>query len=172
MSTLVDHQIRDLCRKSGLVEPLDVDFINPASMDVTLGSVIRVEGRVCGPANERVRWREVDITNGYTLSPGNFILAHTEECVRIPNWVECQFQLKSSRAREGLEHLLAGYIDPGFTGQITLELLNVNQRHNIELWPGMRIGQLRFNSLDVAPLRSYAVTGRYMNDKGPVPSKG
>ncbi|MFZ9315685.1 MAG: dCTP deaminase [Candidatus Nanopelagicaceae bacterium] len=172
MSTLVDHQIRELCRQSGLVEPFDCDLINPASMDVTLGTSIKVEGRICGPESQRVRWREVDITNGFSLPPGNFILAHTEEFIRIPNWVECQFQLKSSRAREGLEHLLAGYIDPGFCGNVTLELLNVNQRHSIELWPGMRIGQLRFNSLEVPPLRSYAVTGRYMNDKGAVPSKG
>lgn len=172
MSTLVDHQIRDLCRKSGLVEPFDPELINPASIDVTLGDTVKVEGRICGPEDERVRWRDVDITQGFTLTPGQFILAHTVEFVRIPNWVESVFQLKSSRAREGLEHLLAGYIDPGFSGQVTLELLNVNQRHSIELRSGMRIGQLRFNSLDVPPLRSYAVTGRYMNDVGAVASKG
>lgn len=172
MGTLVDHQIRDLCRRTGLVEPFDFDFVNPASMDVTLGSTIKIEGRTYGPLEERGRWFEVDITDGFTLPPGNFILAHTEEMIRIPNWIECQFQLKSSRAREGLDHLLAGYIDPGFMGQITLELLNVNQRHSIDIRPGMRIGQLRFNSLDIIPLRSYAVTGRYMNDRGPVSSKG
>jgi dCTP deaminase len=172
MSTLVDHQIRDLCRKSGLVEPFDTDLINPASIDVRLGSTIKVEGRMCGPSAQRGRWHEVDITNGFTMFPGNFILAHTEETVRIPNWVECQFQLKSSRAREGLEHLLAGFVDPGFIGQVTLELLNVNQRHAIDLRPGIKIGQLRFNSLESIPLRSYAVTGRYMNDRGAVASKG
>ena len=172
MSTLVDHQIRDLCRNSGLVEPFDVDLVNPASIDVTLGDTVLVEGRVCGPEDERVRWRPVDVTQGFTLTPGQFILAHTAETVRIPNWIESIFQLKSSRAREGLEHLLAGYIDPGFSGQVTLELLNVNQRHSIELHAGMRIGQLRFNSLEVTPIRSYAVTGRYMNDLGAVPSKG
>jgi dCTP deaminase len=172
MSTQVDHQIRELCRNSGLVEPFDPEMVNPASIDVTLGNIVQVEGRICGPEHERTRWRTVDISNGFTLTPGQFILAHTAEFVRVPNWLESVFQLKSSRAREGLEHLLAGYIDPGFCGQVTLELLNVNQRHTIELYAGMRIGQLRFNSLDVAPLRSYAVTGRYMNDLGPVPSKG
>lgn len=172
MATLVDHEIRDLCRKSGLVEPFDPDLVNPASLDVTLGSSIKVEGRVCGPEDERVRWRDVDISNGFSLAPGQFILASAAELIRLPNWIECQFQLKSSRAREGLEHLLAGYIDPGYCGELTLELLNVNQRHWIELWPGMRIGQLRFNRLEATPIRSYAFTGRYMNDKGPVPSKG
>lgn len=172
MSTLVDHQIRDLCRKSGLVEPFDIDLVNPASIDITLGDTVLVEGRICGPENERTRWISVDISQGFVLAPGQFILAHTAEFVRIPNWVEAIVQLKSSRAREGLEHLLAGYIDPGFNGQITLELLNVNQRHSIELSAGMRIAQLRFNSLDMPPLRSYASTGRYMNDVGAVPSKG
>ena len=172
MSTLVDHQIRDLCRKSGLVEPFDADLINPASIDVTLGNTIFVEGRICGPEHERSRWRTVDISEGFMFSPGHFILASTAELIRLPNWVEAQFQLKSSRAREGLQHLLAGYIDPGFAGQITLELKNENQRHSIELRPGMRIGQLRFNSLEVPPLKPYSLTGRYMNDTGPVMSKG
>lgn len=172
MSTLVDHQIRDLCRKSGLVEPFEPHMVNPASIDVTLGETVLVEGRICGPEAERIRWRTVDISQGFTLTPGAFILAHTAEVVRIPNWIESVFQLKSSRAREGLDHLLAGYIDPGFSGQVTLELRNVNQRHSIDLMAGMRIGQLRFNSLETPPLRSYATTGRYMNDMGAVPSKG
>lgn len=172
MSTLVDHQIRDLCRKSGLVEPFESEMVNPASIDVTLGETILTEGRICGPEEERKRWIPVDIRNGFIFCPGQFILAHTKEIVRVPNWVEANFQLKSSRGREGINHLLAGYIDPGFTGSITLELQNVNQRHSIEIVAGMRIGQLRFNSLETPPLRSYAVTGRYMNDMTVTPSKG
>jgi len=172
MSTLVDHQIRELCRNSGLVETFDPEMVNPASIDVTLGDTVLVEGRICGPESERTRWIPVDISQGFMLTPGQFILAHTAEFVRVPNWIEAIVQLKSSRAREGLEHLLAGYIDPGFNGQVTLELLNVNQRHSIELMAGMRVAQLRFNSLDTPPLRSYASTGRYMNDVGAVPSKG
>lgn len=172
MSTLVDHQIRELCRRSGLVEPFDSDLINPASIDVTLGETVLVEGRICGPESERVRWIPVDISNGFTLAPGQFVLAHTAETVRVPNWIEANFQLKSSRGREGINHLLAGYIDPGFNGVITLELQNVNQRHKVELYTGMRIGQLRFNTLETPPLRSYAVTGRYMNDATVMPSKG
>ena len=172
MATLVDHEIRDLCRKSGLVEPFESDMVNPASIDVTLGSTVLVEGRICGPESERVRWLSVDISNGFIMTPGQFILAHTAEIIRLPNWVEANLQLKSSRGREGINHLLAGYIDPGFCGSITLELQNVNQRHNIELYTGMKIGQLRFNSLETPPLRSYASTGRYMNDMTVTASKG
>jgi dCTP deaminase len=172
MSTLVDHQIRDLCRKSGLVEPFNSELINPASIDVTLGNTVFVEGRICGPEEERKRWLPLDITNGFTFTPGQFVLAHTAELVRVPNWVEATFQLKSSRGREGINHLLAGYIDPGFVGVITLELQNVNQRHSLELYAGMKIGQLRFNTLDISPIKSYALTGRYMNDMTVTPSKG
>lgn len=172
MSSLVDWQIAMLCQDSKLVQPFDQEMINPASIDVTLGEYIYVEGRICGPEAERARWIKTYITEGYVLRPGQFILAYTEEVVRIPNWIETNFQLKSSRAREGLQHLLAGYIDPGFEGQITLELKNVNNRHDIHLYPGMRIGQLRFGRLSETPLNSYAVTGRYMGDMGAQPSKG
>jgi len=174
MSNLVDFQIRALCRESGLVEPFLPEMINPASIDVTLGNKILSEGLICGPEELRTRWIEHNLEDDetYKLCPGQFILAHTKEFVRIPSSLEANFQLKSSRGREGLDHLLAGYIDPGFSGQITLELHNVNQRHSIHLTPGMRIGQLRFGKLEHCPLRSYAVTGRYMNDQGAVPSKG
>ena len=168
MATLVDFQIRELARTAGLVEPFNPDQINPASYDVTLGTTILKEGVGAEP-----RWIPVDITGGvYVMQPGEFILAATEEMVRIPNSLECVFNLKSSRGREGFEHLLAGYIDPGFHGKITLELCNVNRHHRLALEPGMRIGQLRFSRLDAVPHRSYAVTGRYHGDSGVMTSKG
>lgn len=168
MSTIVDHQIRHLARTAGLVEPFDPDLVNPASIDVTLGPTILREGR---PGEER--WVEVDIENGvYSLEPGEFVLAATQELVRVPNNIECVFNLKSSRGREGYEHLMAAYIDPGFIGRVTLELVNVNRYHRLPLEHGMRIGQLRFAKVDSCPMRSYAVTGRYQNDQNVQVSKG
>ena len=168
MSTIVDHQIRHLARTAGLVEPFDPDMVNPASIDVTLGATLLREG---GAGEDR--WVEVDIENGiYSLAPGEFVLAHTAELIRVPNDLECVFNLKSSRGREGYEHLLAGYIDPGFIGRVTLELCNVNRYHRLPLEHGMRIGQLRFSRLDATPLRNYAVTGRYQNDEGVQASRG
>ena len=168
MSTLVDHQLRNLCKMRGLVEPYTPEMINPASIDVTLGPTVLVEGR---PGQER--WVEVDIADGaYSLQPGEFVLAHTAEFVRVPSNLECVFNLKSSRGREGYQHLLAAYIDPGFQGRVTLELVNVNRYHRLPLEHGMRIGQLRFSKLDEIPMRSYAVTGRYQGDLGAQPSKG
>ena len=115
----------------------------------------------------------MDIENGvYSLAPGEFVLAHTTELVRVPSNIECVFNLKSSRGREGYEHLMAAYIDPGFTGRVTLELVNVNRYHRLPLEHGMRIGQLRFAKVDSCPMRSYAVTGRYQNDQGVQESRG
>lgn len=168
MSTIVDHQIRHLARTAGLVEPFDPDMVNPASIDVTLGATLLREG---GAGEDR--WVECDIENGiYSLAPGEFVLAHTAELIRVPNDLECVFNLKSSRGREGFDHLMAAYIDPGFHGSVTLELVNVNRYHRLPLEHGMRIGQLRFSRLDATPLRSYAVTGRYQNDSTVQPSRG
>lgn len=174
MTSLVDHQIRTLSREMGLVEPFEAEQVCPASYDVRLGNHIKTEGRICGPLAERSRWidHHLEDDEEFEFFPGHFILAHTVEHVRLPGNIEAQFQLKSSRAREGIQHLFAGFIDPMFQGQITLELKNVTQRHSIFLKPGMLIGQLRFAKLEELPMRPYTLTGRYMNDVGAVASKG
>ena len=165
MSTIVDHQIRWQARNNGLVEPFESEQVNPCSYDVRLGPNILTEGLAIGPAQLREPWTKRSIENNvYWLDPGEFVLAATLEMVRIPLTMECVFQLKSSRGREGYNHALAGFIDPGFTGRITLELQNINKRHKLPLKAGMLIGQLRFMRLDEIPLRSYAVTGHYNND--------
>jgi dCTP deaminase len=166
MTTIVDHQIRQLSRDLGLVEPFNPEMVNPASIDVTLGSQIKVE-------NQEGGWRDVDISRyGYAMAPGQFVLAHTEELIRVPNNMKCQFLLKSSRGREGYQHALATFCDPGFVGQVTLELTNLRRYQSLPLRKGLRIGQLMFSKLDEIPMRSYAVTGRYQNDMGAQISKG
>jgi dCTP deaminase len=178
MATLVDWQLMLMCEEENpLLSPFDPKYINPASIDITLGDILFIEGRVCGPEGARSRWLPVDLyeyteDNPFKLPPANFILGHTHEIVRVPDWAESHYHLKSSLARDGLEHLNAGYIDPGWYGQLTLEMLNVNQRHDICPWAGMRIGQLRFCRLDAVPAKTYAETGRYMNDMGVQPSRG
>ena len=168
MTTIVDHQIRHWARTYGLIEPFNPEQVNPASYDVRLGSVIKREGI----GNEE-RWVDVPIDETpYIMAPGEFVLASTQEFVRVPHDLECVFNLKSSRGREGYEHLLAGYIDPGFHGEVTLELCNMNRHHRLPLVEGMLIGQLRFSRLDDVPMRTYAITGRYHGDRGVVASKG
>ncbi|WGL30462.1 trimeric dUTP diphosphatase [Synechococcus phage S-CRES1] len=150
----------------GLVEPFSPELINPASIDVTLGDEILVE-------NDHGKFTSFDISNDtFYMPPGAFVLAHTSEYVRVPNNLECIFQLKSSRGREGYEHALAGYIDPGFHGRVTLELSNLRRFAELPLRAGMRIGQLRFAKLDEIPMRSYALTGRYHRAEGVQVSRG
>jgi dCTP deaminase len=171
MATIVDFQIRELARTRGLVEPYEPAQQNPASYDVRLGGTILVEQRASAPGG--AEWRTVDISEEeYLLQPGEFVLAHTKEFVRVPVELECIFQLKSSRGREGYEHALAGYIDPGFHGQVTLELTNLRRYKALPLKAGLLIGQLRFSRVDEVPHRPYSLTGRYNNDKGVQASKG
>ena len=102
--------------------------------------------------------------NPYELVPGQFVLAETIEVFDLPKGIAAQFMLKSSRARQGLEHLMAGYCDPGWHGsRLTMELHNSRQLHRIPLWPGMRIGQMVFYRMSKNPMRGYDQTGRYNN---------
>lgn len=165
IATIVDYQIRRLCRTQGLVEPFDPEMVNPASIDVTLGDEILVENDNGGFTPFSIK----DQT--FYMPPGAFVLASTSEWVRIPNSMECVFQLKSSCGRLGYDHALAGYIDAGFHGNITLELSNLRRFKELPLSAGMRIGQLRFIRLDSTPLRPYSLTGRYHQDKGVQESK-
>lgn len=172
MSTIVDHQILELVGSHGLIEGFNREQLNPASYDVRLGASLCIEGQVIGPKEKRERWHQYSLDESlYFMSPGEFVLGVTEEYIRVPENMEAVFQLKSSRGREGYEHALAGYIDPGFHGQVTLELSNLNQRHYLPLVKGMLIGQLRFMRLDGVPTRSYAETGHYHGDIGAQPSR-
>lgn len=166
MSTLVDFQIRELARTRGLVEPYEPEQQNPASYDVTLGSKLLLET----PKGE---WQEFDISKTTVhIAPGAFVLACTAELIRIPDDLEAVFCLKSSRGREGYNHMLAGYVDPGFHGRVTLEIHNCNRFRTLPMYAGLRIGQLRFSRLDDTPHRPYSLTGRYNNDDTTTPSKG
>jgi dCTP deaminase len=159
-----------MCFKFGLIFPYNPLQLNPASYDVLLGSKILIER----PSVNGLRvWEEFDLTNGfYWLKPGEFILGSTDETVKIPSQVESVFCLKSSRGREGFDHVLSAYIDPGFEGQITLEIHNSNRFNSLKLYYGLKIGQLRFSKLDEHPRKTYDITGRYHLDMGPEPSKG
>jgi dCTP deaminase len=169
MSTLVDYQIRDLVENHGAIFPYKEDQLNPASYDVTLGGTVLTE-----VAGEPGTWDGVDLDDGstYWLQPNEFVLSCTREIIRLPETIEAIFCLKSSRGREGYNHMLAAYCDPGFTGRVTLEIHNCTRYTPLPLYRGMRIGQLRFAVLDSAPLRDYSKTGRYHKDLEPMPSKG
>lgn len=170
MSSLVDWQIQDLCTGHDLILPYNPTQLNPASYDVLLGGTILIER----PTVNGLRvWEEVDISeSSYNLQPNELVLGATQEIVKLPRNIESVFCLKSSRGREGFDHALAAYIDPGFHGRITLEIHNSNRFNVLKLYKGLKIGQLRFAKLDHYPEKTYDETGRYHLDMGPEPSKG
>lgn len=177
MSSLADWEIEQLAGACRLVHPYRPEQLNPASYDVCLGSTVLVEApsRPVGGLEllECGNWAKVDISeHPLMLRPGEFVLAHTLERVSIPPDLEAIFCLKSSRGREGYNHALAAYIDPGFTGQITLELKNYSCHRCLPLQAGMRIGQLRFTTMKTLPRRNYSETGRYQGAVTVEPSKG
>lgn len=168
---LCDHEILDLCNV-GMVEGFDPDLINPASLDVRLGDTLLIES---AQSRELVQYplHRHSETDPYELRPGQFCLAQTVETFNLPDNIAAQFMLKSSRAREGLEHLMAGYCDPGWHGSVlTLELHNSRQLWPQLLWPGMKIGQMVFHRMSDIPARSYALTGRYNGDRAVQESRG
>ena len=167
---LADWQITARCN-GGMVSPFDPALVNPASLDVRLGDTLLIESAV---DDVMVPYPLAGHTqeNPYLLKPGQFVLAQTIETFHLPDDIAAQFMLKSSRAREGIEHLLAGYADPGFHGVMTLELVNSRQLHPVALWPGMKIVQMVFHQMAGIPQRSYALTGRYNGDSTVQGSRG
>ena len=168
---LADWQIAARC-EAGMVTPFDPTLINPASLDVRLGRYIQVE-RIFSR-----KLRTIDISHTTPERPYRvlwlqWLLAETQETFNLPDTIASTFKLKSSRAREGLDHALAGFADPGWFGsKLTMELRNNRLLHRVPIWYGMRIGQMKFELMDAVPLRSYAETGRYNNDATVQGSKG
>lgn len=170
MGTLADWQIKSYC-EGGMITPFDdPTLLNPASLDVRLGHLIYVE--------DDYDFKLVDISTAtkddpWGLQPNEFVLGQTLEQFNIPDNLCATFALKSSLARAGFEHLLAGFIDPGFNNSVlTLELKNARTRMTLPLWPGMRIGQIIFHEMSSTPLKSYRETGRYNKDKQVTKCKG
>jgi dCTP deaminase len=110
----------------------------------------------------------------FVLHPGEFVLASSYETVTLGDDVAARLEGKSSLGRLGLlTHSTAGFIDPGFTGHVTLELSNVATLP-IKLWPGMKIGQLCFFDLSSPaehPYGSKQHQSRYQGQRGPTPSR-
>jgi dCTP deaminase len=165
-----------------IVEPLGERCIQPASIDIRIDRQIRV---FLGPEQYSVVDVRTDL-NGitklseipdplpYVLEPGQFILANTIENVELPDDVVARLEGKSSLGRLGLMvHATAGYVDPGFKGQLTLEISNI-ARARIGIFFGMRIGQISFLRLSTPaenPYGSGVLGSKYQGQLGPTPSR-
>lgn len=158
------------------ISPFDEEFLNPASYDLRLGDKIlcysiwpEVLDTRLKPATIKVPQEDEGIHyegNGWILQPGVGYLAHTVETVYSNRYVGC-VDGKSTLGRLFISvHSTAGYIDPGFRGQITLE---VTVTHPVRVYPGMRFAQIRFHELS-GRIEQYK--GHYVGEqaKGAVPA--
>ena len=136
-----------------IITPFEKDRVNPASYDVSLEERIYARGKE-------------PHTLPLTLMPHEFIIASTREYVKLPLDVAGDLKLKSSIGRMGINHALSGWIDPGFEGNVTLELQNISGGP-VQLVAGMKIAQLVFMQLTEATCLPYTKTGRYCNQVGP-----
>jgi len=160
----------------------DPALVNGASIDVRLGDTVMVEKISHGIEQiiDLSQKEELNMIltvipeNGLVLKPNQFILASTVEEFNLPNDIASEFKLKSSIARAGLNHLLAGFADPGWhNSKLTLELKNDCEYHSLLLKAGMKIGQMIFYRVKPVPdQHSYAVKGRYNNTTEVTGSKG
>ena len=164
-----------------VLEPYEPAMVQPSSVDVRLDRFFRVFENHryphIDPAAEQpdlTRMVEVTSDEAFVLHPGEFVLASTFEVVTLPDDVAARLEGKSSLGRLGLlTHSTAGFIDPGFSGHVTLELSNVATLP-IMLWPGMKIGQLcffRLSSPAEHPYGSAKYGSRYQGQRGPTPSR-
>ena len=163
------------------VEPYEAKMIQPSSIDVRLDKFFRVfenhKYEVIDPSLEQPELtREIEVKSNehFILHPGEFVLASTYEVVTLPDDIAGRLEGKSSLGRLGLlTHSTAGFIDPGFSGHITLELSNVANLP-VKLFPGMKIGQLcliKLSSSAEHPYGSALYGSRYQGQRGPTPSR-
>lgn len=163
------------------IEPFENSLVQPSSIDVRLDCMFRVFNNTrythIDPAKQQDELTTlVEPVDGepFVLHPGEFVLGSTLELITLPDDLAGRLEGKSSLGRLGLlTHSTAGFIDPGFSGHITLELSNVANLP-ITLWPGMKIGQLcilRLTSSAEHPYGSTQVGSKYQGQRGPTPSR-
>jgi dCTP deaminase len=163
------------------VDPYDAGMIQPSSIDFRLDRYFRFFENHRYPhidpaADQPDLTREVEPAGDepFILHPGEFVLGSTHEEVSLPDDIAARVEGKSSLGRLGLlTHATAGFVDPGFSGHVTLELANVATLP-IKLYPGMKIGQLCFFRLSTPaehPYGSEKYGSRYQGQRGPTPSR-
>ena len=179
---LSDRDIRaELDAGRVALEPFDEAMIQPSSIDFRLDKFFRVFENHryphIDPAQDQSDLTRMVETVGeepFILHPGEFVLGSTYEVVSLPDDIAARVEGKSSLGRLGLlTHATAGFVDPGFSGHVTLELANVATLP-IKLYPGMKIGQLcffRLSSPAEHPYGSEKYGSRYQGQRGPTASR-
>ena len=163
------------------LDPFDATLLQPSSVDLRLDRQFRTFNNHAythiDPATQQddlTRIVEPAPDDAFVLHPGEFVLGSTFEVISLPDDVAGRLEGKSSLGRLGLlTHSTAGFIDPGFSGHVTLELSNMANLP-IRLWPGMKVGQLclfRLSSPAEHPYGSPVYGSRYQDQRGPPPSR-
>jgi dCTP deaminase len=137
-------------------------MVQPASVDLKLGTSFRVFHNhrlpaidLAEPPTGVTEHVQIEDTASFVIHPGEFVLGSTVEWVQLPDDIVARIEGKSSLGRLGLiVHATAGFVDPGFSGTLTLEITNLT-RVPIVLWPGKPIAQLSFMALDRPAERPY-----------------
>ncbi len=172
---LAYNEICELIER-GVIENTSYTNVNGSSLDLILGDEFMFEDE----RNGEIRMDTKDgpmlrmrCPDGYTLAPNEFILAHTVEKFNFPLTVSGEYMLKSTLARNGLEHLGAGWADAGWSGVLTLEFKNMLRHHAILMRPGMKCGQMKFFRHTAVPEHhSYRARGQYNGDTSVSAGKG
>ena len=168
---LSDRTIRDMVAEKNLkITPLSEEQIQPASVDIRLGNTFSiVDDTPSGiiTLDSEIKYKTIT-ADKYLILPGQFVLATTMEFFELPDDLTAFVEGRSSLGRMGLFIQNAGWVDPGFKGEITLELFNAN-RCAIELTAGRRVGQLVFAKMDCAAQDPY--NGKYQGQTGATGSR-
>jgi dCTP deaminase len=162
--------LKMLDEKSLVINPVTKEQIQPASVDIRLGNTFSVVDDT--PSNiitleSQISYKTIT-TDTYLIMPGEFVLATTMEYFELPDNLTAFVEGRSSLGRMGLFIQNAGWVDPGFKGEITLELYNAN-RCAIELKAGRRVGQLVFAEMDSPAINPY--NGKYQGQMGATGSR-
>ncbi|MBQ6944848.1 MAG: dCTP deaminase [Ruminococcus sp.] len=162
--------LKMLDEKSLVINPVTKEQIQPASVDIRLGNTFSVVDDT--PSNiitldGQINYKTIT-TDTYLIMPGEFVLATTMEYFELPDNLTAFVEGRSSLGRMGLFIQNAGWVDPGFKGEITLELYNAN-RCAIELKAGRRVGQLVFAEMDAPAINPY--NGKYQGQMGATGSR-
>ena len=168
---LSDRTIREMIVEKTLkITPLSEEQIQPASVDIRLGNTFSiVDDTPSGiiTLDSEIKYKTIT-ADKYLILPGHFVLATTMEFFELPDDLTAFVEGRSSLGRMGLFIQNAGWVDPGFKGEITLELFNAN-RCAIELTAGRRVGQLVFAKMDRTAQDPY--NGKYQGQTGATGSR-
>lgn len=178
---LSDRDIAQALRRGELrIEGYDERNIQPASVDLTLDREFLVPSEdiheldLAAIPPDHMKPMSVGGGSSLLLEPGDFVLASTREYIELGPGFAARVEGKSSLGRVGLTvHVTAGFIDPGFSGHVTLEIANLAP-WAILLYPGMKICQIAFTKMSSAPEKLYGdsrVGSHYQGQRGPTQSR-